>query len=159
MNEGSFQYLTDHFNICQEFPAGFPISRSAIIFKNQSATTYLPELILSFRKQVEDALFFFEECTAPIDPSSIEENIDPLNPAAANFLQDIQEELDELLSKHFILTLPRNNQFTNPAMAFYQKFEPSNSDEAVVIFCQVLSDVDEVLTLIHDCCFLCNAEC
>ena len=73
--------------------------------------TQLPELMLSFRKQVEDALYFFEEF-ADIDPS-IEENIDPLNTAAADFLQVIMEELDMLLSRHFILTLPQNNQFTS----------------------------------------------
>ncbi len=64
--------------------------------------TQLPELMLSFRKQVEDALYFFEEF-ADIDPS-IEENIDPLNTAAADLLQDIWEELDMLLCRHFILT-------------------------------------------------------
>jgi hypothetical protein len=71
---------------------------SDTIFKNPNVATRLPELILSFRKQVEDVLNFFEYF-ATIDPS-IEEKIDPLNTAAADFLQDIQEELDMLLSGH-----------------------------------------------------------
>jgi hypothetical protein len=129
--------LADEFNVCPESSAGFTISRSDTIFKNQSAATHLPELILSFRKQVEDALYFFEY--------SIEENIGPLNTAAADFLQDIQELLDELLYRPFFLTLPQNNQFINHAMPFSQKFEPSNSHEAVVMFCQVVNDVEEVM--------------
>ena len=136
--------MADDFNICPESSAGFTISRAdTITFKNQSAATHLPELMLNFRKQVEDALYFFEEF-ADIDPS-IEENIDPLNTAAADLLLDIQEQLDVLLCRHFILTLPQNNQFTNPAMSFGPKFEPSNSHEAVVLFCQVINDVEEVL--------------
>jgi hypothetical protein len=79
-----------------------------------------------------------------IHPSSIEKNIDPLNTAAANFLQDIQEKLDELLSSHFNSTIPQNNQSTNPAMSFCQKFEPSNS---VVVLCQsqIVSNIEEDL--------------
>ena len=139
--------MAEDFGICPESCAGFTISRSDTIFKNQSAATHLPELILSFRQQVEDALYFFDslENLADID-SSIEENIDPLNTAAADFLQDIMEELDMLLSRHFILTLPQNNQFTNPAaMSFCHKFEPENSHEAVLMFFQVMNDVEEVL--------------
>jgi hypothetical protein len=70
--------LAEDFSICPESCAGFTISRSDTIFKNQSAATHLPELILSFRQQVEDALYFFDslENLADID-SSIEENIDP----------------------------------------------------------------------------------
>ena len=101
--------------------------------------------MLNFRKQVEDALYFFEEF-ADIDPS-IEENIDPLNTAAADLLLDIQEQLDVLLCRHFILTLPQNNQFTNPAMSFFHKFEPENSHEAVLMFCQVVNDVEGYLQI------------
>jgi hypothetical protein len=139
--------LADEFNICPESSAGFTISRSDTIFKNQSAAAHLPELILSFRTQVEDALYFFEEFVVT-DPS-IEENVDPLNTAAARFLQAILKELNILLARNYILTLPRNNQFTNPATPFCQNFEPSSSHEAVVMmtvmFCQVMNDIEEVL--------------
>jgi hypothetical protein len=46
--EDGFQDLAEDFNICQESCAGFTSSRSDTIFKNQSAATHLPELILSF---------------------------------------------------------------------------------------------------------------
>ncbi len=92
---------------------------------------HLPELILSFRTHVKDALFFLDEFAA-ID-SSIEENIVTLNGAAATLLQDILEDLDMILSRHLILTPPQNNQL--------QKFEPVNSNATVVMFCQVINDV------------------
>ncbi len=139
--------MADEFNICPESSAGFTISRSDTIFKNQSAAAHLPELILSFRTQVEDALYFFEEF-AVTDPS-IEDNVDPLNTAATGFLQDILKELHMLLARNLILTLPQNNQFTNPATSFCQNFEPLNSHEAVammtVMFWQVMNDIEEVL--------------
>ncbi len=153
--------MADEFNICPESWQTasrtwqtIVLSNLAVtsdtIFKNQCAATHLPELILSFRKQVEDALYFFKYF-AIIDPS-IEENIDPLNTAAAEFLQDIQEELDVLSSRHFILTAPQNNQFINPAMSFCQKFEPSSIHEAVFILFKVTNDVEEVLKSVFRSC-------
>jgi hypothetical protein len=150
--------LADECNICSDeiniWSEAFAVSRSATIFKNHNAATHLPEMILSFRMLVEDALHYFVEVATTIDPF-IKENIDPmvfqsgpsklyslplLDNAAADSLQDIHEALDQLLSRHFILTTT-----LTPAMPFGQKFEPSNNDEAIRIICRVLSFAKEVL--------------
>jgi hypothetical protein len=70
--------LVDGFNICPGSSANATISRLDTTFNIQSAAPHLHELILSFRKQVEDALYFF----ASIDPSIDRENIAHLNIAA-----------------------------------------------------------------------------